>query len=473
LLSINENSLLIGMDQTDILYGGNGNDVLIGEAGDDVLSGGKGDDVLIGGAGNDTLNGGAGNDTMVGGAGLDTYYVDGNDRIIDSDGKGIILGKDGKAIAGAFIKQDDGSYQWAKDTQVTATKNSPLTIALPDGSTVVIEDYINEGDFGINLLDAPVDPTTTNSIIGDLQPILSNGQLQYDSLGNVITNSNQSPDREDMLYDSAGNDRIEAKGGNDTIWANNGGNDWLLGGASNDAISAFAGNDVAEGNAGADVVFGGTGNDQLFGEDYGEMAALIRKEKGHKWNMRPVLPLYSLSLFLLLLFSTVIPAQGDFTNSFVKPDCMPELNFFRFSIIHATNIEAIYRPFKGDKYVNNYLRDLKEKYNLYAEGPIVFSCKLPRYEITTKLTYNTPRARGECGARPGAYGQVIINGRIILGALFDNDCFTSVYFFELKGDSIRICARRSDSQNDSQYVCIDRSIGEIDKPLDQFLLKDN
>ena len=243
LLSINENSLLIGMDQTDILYGGNGNDVLIGEAGDDVLSGGKGDDVLIGGAGNDTLNGGAGNDTMVGGAGLDTYYVDGNDRIIDSDGKGIILGKDGKAIAGAFIKQDDGSYQWAKDTQVTATKNSPLTIALPDGSTVVIEDYINEGDFGINLLDAPVDPTTTNSIIGDLQPILSNGQLQYDSLGNVITNSNQSPDREDMLYDSAGNDRIEAKGGNDTIWANNGGNDWLLGGTGNDEIH-FGGDGV-------------------------------------------------------------------------------------------------------------------------------------------------------------------------------------------------------------------------------------
>lgn len=92
-------------------------------------------------------------------------------------------------------------------------------------------------------------------------PILdSNGNLQYDSLGNVITNPNSpAPNRNDMLYDSSANDRIEGKGGDDTIYADKGGDDWLLGGDGDDAVSATLGNDIAEGNTGADVVFGGQG----------------------------------------------------------------------------------------------------------------------------------------------------------------------------------------------------------------------
>lgn len=228
------------------------NDLILGQGGNDTIAGGGGNDVMIGGAGNDTIYGGTGNDVMIGGQGIDTYIVEGNDRIIDSDDKGIVRDKNGHEIAGIFIKQADRTYQWTNNTQVTATKNSPLTLYLPDGSTVVIENQANNGDFGIHLLDTPTEPQITNTIVGDLapmdiDPITAGIQTGYDALGNLITGPNSEPNRADYLYDSAGNDRIEGRGGNDVINADKGGNDYLDGGLGDDIIQAGDGSDVLYG----------------------------------------------------------------------------------------------------------------------------------------------------------------------------------------------------------------------------------
>ncbi|MBI5213887.1 MAG: hypothetical protein HY957_11060 [Nitrospirae bacterium] len=145
---------------------------------------------------------------------------------------------------------------------------------MEDGSTIELGENFQDGDFGIRLLDTPADPVITNTIVGDLTPV--NNPFQYNFLGNVITDPNNSaPDRNDILYDSFLDDRIEGRGGNDTINATRGGDDWILGGSGRDAISAGLGNDIAEGNSGADAIMGGTGNDQLFGENKGEMEDII------------------------------------------------------------------------------------------------------------------------------------------------------------------------------------------------------
>ena len=244
-------------DPNDVFAGTDKNDLIFGEGGNDVINGMEGNDVIYGGEGNDQL---------IGGTGLDTYTVDGNDRIIDSDGQGIVQDKDGKEIAGIFIKQADGRYQWTNNAQGSATINSPLTINLPDGSTVVIENQAKNGDFGVYLLDAPVEPQTTNTIVGDLAPLDMDPnkigiQIGYDSLYNVNVDVESAvPGLSDYLYDSAGNDRIEGKGGNDTISAFRGGNDHLDGGSGNDRL---------QGGAGSDVVMGGDGDDNLNGDGVG------------------------------------------------------------------------------------------------------------------------------------------------------------------------------------------------------------
>ncbi len=251
----------------------------------------------------------------------------------------------------------------------------------------------------------------------------------------------------DIIAGTDKNDLIFGEGGPDTIIAN-GGDDVIYGGSGVDNLFGGAGDDTLYGGADPDFLIGGAGNDTLYGGE-GLWKKVCR-------------PLCSLSLFLLILFFSVSPAHSDFTNSFVKPDCIPELNYFRFSIFSVTNIKKIYSPFKGDKYVDKYLSDLKKKYNLYAEGPIVFSCKLPSYEIDVKLTYITPRERGQCSARPGAEGEVIINGkRVIQYLLFDNPCFISVYFFEFKNDIVRVCAK----DGTDQIRCIDKPIDKMLAPL--------
>ena len=75
-------------DGKDTLDGGAGDDLLFGMGGDDILRGGDGNDLLFGGSGNDYLDGGAGEDAIFGGAGNDIIVYDSNDYLV-SGGSGI------------------------------------------------------------------------------------------------------------------------------------------------------------------------------------------------------------------------------------------------------------------------------------------------------------------------------------------------------------------------------------------------
>ncbi|MBP7528661.1 MAG: hypothetical protein KA801_12085 [Syntrophorhabdaceae bacterium] len=239
-------------------------------------------DLIIGGKGKDKIEGGRGNDTLYGGEGNDTYVInagDGTDTIEDKQGNNTVK------LCGETLRflYDQGDLKWstASGKIIAEMQGTDLVVTHVNGTKVILNEDFQWGDFGINLIDVPDNPTTTLTITGDLAPIdfdpnTPGAQVQYDALGNVITDPNTpEPDRADTLYDSSGNDSIVGGGGNDQILANNGGDDWLKGGSGNDAIVAGSGRDILEGGTGADLLFGGTDDDRLFAEDMGEMSDLV------------------------------------------------------------------------------------------------------------------------------------------------------------------------------------------------------
>lgn len=283
--------------------GTSGADLQIGGLGPDALSGGGGADVQYAGAGADSLTGGAGADWLLGGVGADTYVLsagDGEDRIVDA-GRNYLL-RDGRLIAGLFVQDaHSGAYLFVGDPSVTLTFNSPATIAFGGGDSVTLVNQsdaasFSQGGFGIRLVSDPVAPAasaTTREITGDLAPVdfdpaTPGVQTQADDLGNLVT-AGASPDREDTLADSPGNDRIVAGGGDDTVNATQGGADrieagagddtvfagagadWIDGGAGGDQIEAGEGNDFASGGSGRDVVVGGEGGDWIEGGSEGDI----------------------------------------------------------------------------------------------------------------------------------------------------------------------------------------------------------
>lgn len=282
---------LTGAGGNDRFYGGDGNDELNGEQGNDYLEGNSGNDKILGGDGKDEILGGDGddeltgnkhNDIIKGGAGNDTYKFtsgDGWDTVIDSDGQGAIV-IDGITLTGGKEAQL-GSKLWESEA-VNGKKFQFVLITESDGTKtlhitsgtdrIYVKNY-TDGKLGITLQDGTpaVPPTTGRTIVGDLAPIdfdltTPGTQYSYDNLNNVLTNGQLEPDRADALYDSTGNDLIQAGGGSDFIGAVHGGNDRLEGGAGQDAIFGGTGDDVILGGADGDVSGGGDGNDRLYSE---------------------------------------------------------------------------------------------------------------------------------------------------------------------------------------------------------------
>ena len=250
-------------------------DVLIGGDKADYLRGGKGDDVLIGGGGSDRLEGGPGADILIGGSGQDTYLwrrgeAVAEDMIIDEDGQGFFAFTDstGKLtlISGEFVKDPTDPTRWVDlaTGEIFLTNNSPWTIILPDGSTINLGESFDEGDFGIQLLDAPTAPQPTLTIVGDLTP--TSGE---DELGNLNVDPNSpAPDRADVLngrdIETEG-DLIQSLGGDDVVAAK-AGDDKIEAGTGSDIVNAGDGNDLVLGGADLDLLWGMAGNDRLYAD---------------------------------------------------------------------------------------------------------------------------------------------------------------------------------------------------------------
>jgi Ca2+-binding RTX toxin-like protein len=279
----------------DHLYGGGGNDTIDGLAGNDYLEGNAGDDTLDGGKGIDTLKGGQGNDTYI----LRAETSDATDTIIDSDGRGCIkvYGSDGSET----VLSMTGGKKLADSTNIWQSNDQRFTFTLlsgPDGSGTLrisgagvkaLVKNFTSGNLGIDLPDAatvPLNPTTSLTISGDLEPA---SPLQQDSLGNVITTDVAAPGRNDTLYDSGGDDKIEAGGGADLIIAHRGGNDWIRSGDGDDMVFDYGGDDLIELGAGRDIAYGGDGKDSIFGNTAGGFDAELGKTEVASASERNIL----------------------------------------------------------------------------------------------------------------------------------------------------------------------------------------
>ena len=290
----------------------------------DALVGGPVNDRLYGAGSVDLLQGGAGDDYLEGGAGFDLYQYnsarsllgdptnDGADEIRDTDGKGIIrytytqtnFGPNTvqiRPVGGVGLKIDDTHWQSA-DGKFTYTQyfdgSLGVTINGDAGGTLSVDDFDfakaqTDGFFGIRLVDTRALPVPARVIEGDFEPLdvdpnTPGLQTGTDEFGNLLVSTTASPDRDDTLYGSDGqngsdpNDEIDAGGGQDVIAAKSG-DDIVRGGAGRDTIDAGTGNDLVEagsdgmwnGDAGGDIVDAGDGNDQIYAESRAALADAI------------------------------------------------------------------------------------------------------------------------------------------------------------------------------------------------------
>jgi Ca2+-binding RTX toxin-like protein len=236
-------------------------------------------DVLIGDIQPDHLRGGKGDDILIGGRGLDVYEFatgDGKDRIVErrdpeTDNKihGLIIINDelrGELVeSGVFIATGENTYQSiVPGIDLTLTHNSPWKLVNGTGDEIELGSDFQDGDFGIQLLDAPTDPQPTLTIVGDLTPTSG-----VDELGNLNVDPNSpAPDRADVLNGrdvSTESDLIQSKGGDDVVAAKQGA-DKIEAGAGSDIVNAGEGNDLVLGGADLDLLWGLEGNDRLYAD---------------------------------------------------------------------------------------------------------------------------------------------------------------------------------------------------------------
>ncbi|MGH8625142.1 MAG: hypothetical protein ACREYC_07695, partial [Gammaproteobacteria bacterium] len=235
------------------------NDLIFGESGNDQLRGGGGTDVLYGGAGNDILDGGAGDDILVGGAGTDTYVLragGGNDRIYDEDGVGEIMFIDNNgnqvtlSLSANAVLGEPNTWRspYPGGGEITYTMNSPLTIHLPDGTSIVVEDFSN-GQLGIDL--RPEAPEARETVVGGVgDEFLYPQSYEARHLGNAKVEGQAG---HDAISGTLGADSLDGGEGNDAISAG-AGDDRIIGGAGNDVIDTGPGKDIVEAGEGDDLV---------------------------------------------------------------------------------------------------------------------------------------------------------------------------------------------------------------------------
>jgi len=180
---------------------------------DDEIRGGAGNDTIYGMNGDDTIRGGAGDDTLDGGEDSDTYIYelgDGHDVIID------------QPWASANTLQFASPIKASDLTFLESVDGNDLTIAIRQGGSVMIKDYISTYGDAIETI-LTVDAALSMSDVAAL----------------VVTDYSG----DDYLPGTSGDDSLSSDIGNDSIYGYDG-NDTLEGGAGNDLLKGGEGNDV-------------------------------------------------------------------------------------------------------------------------------------------------------------------------------------------------------------------------------------
>jgi len=238
------------------------------------------EDHFYGGGGDDTLNGREGNDYLEGGAGSDTYVVnpgDGFDTVFDVDGQGSVKfgtvvaeGRNGVTDGKNWVKIGNGwmdmgnGLVYVLSTQSNGAQDLLISfVSGADSARAVVKNWC-DGDLGITLggNTSPDTSVLDRIIAGDLKP---EDPLRVDELDNVVVGTDESPNREDVLYGSAGNDLIQSLGGNDDVDGKDGA-DRIEGGAGQDILNGGLGDDIVLGGADNDIIMGRENNDWLFAE---------------------------------------------------------------------------------------------------------------------------------------------------------------------------------------------------------------
>lgn len=193
------------------------------------------------------------------------------------------------SLAGA----DVATFEAVTGARVLSFAAGTVTLTLEEGQTQAVFSLLQRGDVDANATyslqaryrnadasfvtsnTASIDleavqetgtPATTYTILGDQTP---NATSVFDAYDNIV-GGDPSPDRNDALNGSPGNDRIEALGGADAAFGQDG-DDHVLGGAGEDQLFGNAGDDRIEGESGRDQLYAGSGNDLVIGgadEDY-------------------------------------------------------------------------------------------------------------------------------------------------------------------------------------------------------------
>jgi Ca2+-binding RTX toxin-like protein len=245
---------------------------MLGGVNIDSFTGSTKADLIIGGDNGDVLAGGKGDDLLYGGDGGDTYIWktgDGNDTIIDSDKRGTILINDAthEFKASNFTKVSTDVYK-SSDGKITLTHHSPWMLVTESGEQIVLGADFVDGNFGIHLREALIDPVVVNAAV-------VNGTGDADLLnGSNVSDQLLGGDGDDGMRGEAGNDILDGGAGND-FGRGDDGDDSILGGAGDDLFGGNAGKDLLQGGAGSDTLYGGDGDDQVYADDKVKLADAI------------------------------------------------------------------------------------------------------------------------------------------------------------------------------------------------------
>ena len=282
---------LEGATAAETLVGTPGNDFLVG---DDFSNGDSEGDTFQGGGGDDRLEGREGNDTFV-------YNVgDGNDVINEYDGTA------DKISFGSGIVSTDLSFRQTERDDFFLNLNNrydDIQIVLKQGGSILFEDFYFDDDEQVESI-----------AFADLST-MTKQQIENAALTGSMT------DGHDIFRDTStiSAETISAGEGHDTITLSNGANtlqynlgdgyDHLRSSSDENTVSFGAG--IVYGNidiymSGPDLVFGINDNDVLY-------------------LTTVPLDLVSITMILLLTFSSAVVLQKPFLRSSTRKSCLRAL----------------------------------------------------------------------------------------------------------------------------------------------------